>query len=118
MIFAMTLLAIAVFVLSLQTRLALYTPQASHSTIGSMKLASGESLLVLVTHKGELQSGKGKLSSQAKFQSAAPLGMVCPDSEVRWAKLNAKFCVSLFEYYSILSRPPPAAFLHLYQLPV
>lgn len=118
MIFAMSLLAVSVFLLSLQTRLALYTPQASRSPIGSMKLASGEPVLVLVTHKGELQRGKGNVSSQAGIHWAESAAVECPDSEVWCAKLKAKYCVSIFECYSILSRPPPAPFLNLYRLSV
>ena len=106
--FAMTLLAGSVFLLSLQTRLALYTPQASHSPIGSMKFALGESTLVLVSHKGELKSATDSHSFETGLRCAVSSVDVRHSSEVECAKLKEKYHVTIVECYSILSRPPPA----------
>ena len=105
---AFVLLALAVFLLSLQTRLALYTPQASHSPIGSMKLAVGEPALVLITHKGELHVGKRNPSLHAGLHSAVLLGQEPFSSGARSQNLENAFVASPPELYRLFSRPPPA----------
>lgn len=116
--FAMTLLAGSVFLLSLQTRLALYTPQASHSPIGSMKLALGEPVLVLVTHRGELQSGSNSHWLQAGPGSIVSGADECHGPEDLCAKLREKYHVTILGCYSIFSRPPPVLSLNTYPFPV